>query len=94
MSTELNSNTKGVGLTRFWGGEHRKSCILVSRRRDIEPSETPFEDWNGSISLAIETKDGAKEVRAFAELLLELSKDDMITLANDLLHQINNNERN
>lgn len=30
MATELKTTTAAVTLTRFWGGEDRKTCVQVS----------------------------------------------------------------
>ena len=79
MSTELKSNTDGVALTRFWGGDKRRCCVQVTRRNN---------DWNGHFSVAFETEQGVQEVRALAEMLLEMSKEEMTSLATDLLTEL------
>ena len=88
MSTELKSNTDGVALTRFWGGDKRRCCVQVTRRRNVDVKNTHPDDWHGHFSVAFETEDGAQEVRALAELLLELSKEEMTSLATDLLTEL------
>lgn len=88
MSTELKSNTDGVSLTRFWGGDKRRSCIQITRRRNVDIKNTHYDDWDGFFSVAFETEEGVKEVRALAEMLLELSKEEMTSLGTDLLTEL------
>lgn len=88
MSTELESNTDGVALTRFWGGDKRGSCILVTRERNVNIKDTSPDDWHGHFSVALKTEEGVKEVRALAEMLLEMSKEEMTSLATDLLTEL------
>jgi len=44
MSTDLNSRTKDVDLTRFLGGERRGSCLLVTmpRTTKLDPTDQFF----------------------------------------------------
>jgi len=88
MSTELESNTNGVALTRFWGGDKRGCCIQITRKRNVDIKNTHYDDWHGFFSVAFKTEEGVQEVRALAEMLLELSKEEMTSLATDLLTQL------
>ena len=36
MSTDLKSRTNDVSLTRFWGGERRGPCVLVTMPRTVK----------------------------------------------------------
>ena len=45
MSTELKSNTKGVSLTRFWGGDDRGVCVqMTARKRELPAVSDKFFD--------------------------------------------------
>jgi hypothetical protein len=40
MATDLKSNTEGLLLTRFWGGENRGACVQVtSTNRNVASNE-------------------------------------------------------
>lgn len=40
MATDLRSNTEGLQLTRFWGGENRGVCVQVtSTYRNLASNE-------------------------------------------------------
>ena len=73
MSTELKSRNHGkVGLTRFWGGKDRGSCIQITTARDFKDDRGPADKFFDSVSLS------RPEAVALAQDLLDFAGDTAV----------------
>ena len=72
MSTDLKSrNHRTVGLTRFWGGENRGACVLITTSRDWEKEGAPSasDKFFNSVTMS------KSEAVALAQDLLDFAGD-------------------
>ena len=70
MSTELKSRNHGkVGLTRFWGGENRGSCIQITTARDHNEGQGPADKFFNHVTMS------KSEAVALAQDLLDFAGD-------------------
>lgn len=70
MSTDLKSrNHSTVGLTRFWGGENRGTCVQVTTKRDFNEERGPADKFFNHVTLS------KSEAVALAQDLLDFAGD-------------------
>lgn len=73
MSTELKSRNHGkVGLTRFWGGENRGSCIQITTARDHNEEQGPADKFFNHVTMS------RTEAVALAQDLLDFAGDTAV----------------
>ena len=69
MSTELKTNTDGVNLTRFFGGESRGVCLNISRKKwDTTQPAGPWDQFFDNVQLTRqEAETLAQDLLSFAQ---------------------------
>ena len=73
MSTELKSRNHGkVGLTRFWGGKDRRSCIQITTARDHSEEQSPADRFFNHVTMS------RPEAVALAQDLLDFAGDTAV----------------